>query len=97
MLDGCTIDTEGNLWAAVHEGSRVIKLNLAGEVVAKVVMPAWRITCPTFGGKELDRLFVTTAGVQDGEETPEGSGYHGAVFKIKTQAKGARSNKFGAF
>jgi len=97
VLDGCTIDTEGNLWAAVHEGSRVVKLSPQGEVVGKVTLPAWKITCPAFGGKELDTLFVTTAGVDAGEETPEGSRDHGAVFRIKTAAKGARPNKFGAF
>lgn len=97
VLDGCTIDTDGNLWTAVHEGSRILKLSPQGEVLAHVTMPAWKITCPAFGGRDLDIIFVTTAGVDDGEETPEGSGHHGAVFQIKAGAKGARSNKFGAF
>ena len=97
VLDGCTIDTDGNLWAAVHEGSRLLKISPEGKVIGQVKIPAWKATCPCFGGPDLDELFITTAGVGDGEKAPEGSGAHGSLFRVKTAAKGLRSNKFGPF
>ncbi|CCX30059.1 hypothetical protein FPQ18DRAFT_356864 [Pyronema domesticum] len=94
VLDGCTVDTDGNVWAAVHEGGRVIKISPEGKVVKQVKLGAWRITCPAFGrGGEM---FVTTAGVEEGENAPEGSVGHGAVWRFETGAKGGHErNMFG--
>ncbi|KAF8540990.1 putative anterior fat body protein [Trichophaea hybrida] len=78
--DGCTIDTEGHLWVAVHEGSRVIRISPQGEVVSQITLPAWKVTCPTFGGPDFNE-FITTAGVDAGEKTPNGSRDHGNMFR----------------
>lgn len=60
--DGMTVDAEGMLWIAHWEGSRVTRWNPAdGSLLATVPLPADRVTCPTFGGKDLDILYVTTA------------------------------------
>ncbi|KAF8245205.1 SGL-domain-containing protein [Wilcoxina mikolae CBS 423.85] len=95
--DGCTIDTEGHLWVAVHEGSRVIRISPQGEVVSQITLPAWKVTCPAFGGPDFNELFITTAEVDAGEKTPNGSRDNGNVFRTKTRATGLRPNKFGAF
>jgi sugar lactone lactonase YvrE len=92
--DGCTIDSEGHLWIALHEGSRVIRVSPEGKLVGQVLLKAWKITCPVFGGPNLDQLFITTAGVGADEPKPEGSRDHGAVFRIKTKVKGLPANKF---
>ncbi|RPA97393.1 regucalcin like protein [Choiromyces venosus 120613-1] len=84
--DGCTIDTEGFLWIALHEGSRVIRIPPEGKILGK-------ITCPIFGGLDLNELF-TTAGVGEEEPKPEGSVDNGAVFRIRTSSKGLPANKF---
>ncbi|XP_013139348.1 PREDICTED: regucalcin-like isoform X1 [Papilio polytes] len=60
--DGMTIDTEGYLWVALFNGSAVIKVDpKIGTVVNKVAIPAEQVTSVTFGGPNLDILFVTTA------------------------------------
>jgi sugar lactone lactonase YvrE len=95
VLDGCAVDIAGNVWTAVHEGACVLKLSPEGTVLAKVELPAWRVTCPAFGRE--GELFVTTAGVEEGERPPEGTKYHGAVFRVMTGVQGATRNKFGPF
>ncbi|XP_013139357.1 PREDICTED: regucalcin-like [Papilio polytes] len=70
--DGLTIDTEGNLWIAIFYGSCVLKVDpRSGTVLDRVPIPAKQITSVTFGGRNLDTLFVTTASLPiDGEQKP---------------------------
>lgn len=93
--DGLTVDAEGYLWIAIHEGSRVIRVSPEGKEVSQITMKAWKITCPVFGGPDLDELFITTAGAEDGDpHMPAGAGDHGSVFRVKTVAKGMPANRF---
>ncbi|XP_014356902.2 regucalcin-like [Papilio machaon] len=67
--DGMTIDTDGNLWIAIFYESCVLKVDpRSGNILDKVVIPANQITSVTFGGRNMDTLFVTTASLNLGEE-----------------------------
>ncbi|PZC86898.1 regucalcin [Helicoverpa armigera] len=60
--DGTTIDTDGNLWVAVFEGSCILKIDpRTGDLLQKVPIPALQVTSATFGGPNYDILFVTSA------------------------------------
>ncbi|KAK7203809.1 hypothetical protein BZA70DRAFT_282139 [Myxozyma melibiosi] len=60
--DGMTISEQGDLFIAVWNGRRVEqRCSKTGALKAKYFLPAARVTCPTFGGKNLDELYVTTA------------------------------------
>lgn len=72
--DGMTVDTEGFLWTALWAGHGVARWNPAdGRMVAKVECPAANVTCPSFGGPDLDVLYFTTArkGRDEAEASPE--------------------------
>jgi sugar lactone lactonase YvrE len=59
--DGMTIDADGNLWIAFCHGGCVSCFNPHnGEQLRKVDLPCVETTACAFGGKNLDRLFVTT-------------------------------------
>ncbi|KAJ8944496.1 hypothetical protein NQ318_011754 [Aromia moschata] len=62
VLDGMTIDTEGNLWVAVFNEARILKIDpRKPETIAGFVeLPAKQVTSVTFGGPNLDELYVTT-------------------------------------
>lgn len=60
--DGMTIDTEGNLLSARWGGGRIVKISPEGEVLGRLDLPVSKVSCPCFGGPDLDILFVTTAG-----------------------------------
>jgi D-xylonolactonase len=66
--DGLTIDRAGELWSARWGGSRVLHIGVAGQLLGEISLPVTRVSSATFGGPELDTLYVTTAGglVDDG-------------------------------
>lgn len=92
--DGCAIDVEDHLWIAIHEGGEVLRVNPQGKVVGRVELPAWKITCPVFGGENMDELFITCAGLGEGEKSPEKYKHNGAIFRVKVGIKGRAKNKF---
>lgn len=92
--DGCTIDSEGYLWIAIHDGSRVIRVSPEGKQVAEITMNALKITCPVFGGPDNDTLYITSAGVGADDPKPEGCKDNGALFRFKTSTTGLPANKF---
>ncbi|AZB44145.1 SMP-30/gluconolactonase/LRE family protein [Bacillus sp. FJAT-42376] len=93
--DGMTIDAEGNLWIAHFNGSRVSRWNPdTGEKLEEVHLPVSQVTCCTFGGKDLDELYITTGRENlEGEELAK-QPLAGAIFKYKTDTKGVKSNRY---
>jgi sugar lactone lactonase YvrE len=59
--DGLTVDADGGVWVALHGGNAVRRYTPAGDVDAVVDVPARQVTACTFGGPELDQLFITTS------------------------------------
>lgn len=61
MLDGMTIDNEGMLWIAVSGGGMLIHVDpKKGEVLSRLKVPSLKPTSCTFGGPELDEIYITT-------------------------------------
>ena len=71
--DGAVIDRYGNLWNAQWGASQVACYNPAGELIKRVTFPAQQISCPAFGGLNMDLLLVTSATVDaDKKDTSAG-------------------------
>ncbi|XP_004930716.1 regucalcin isoform X2 [Bombyx mori] len=69
IVDGMTIDTDGNLWVANFDGRQVLKIDpRGGKLLQKIPIPALQVTSVTFGGPDLDQLYVTSASMNRGEE-----------------------------
>lgn len=83
--DGMTVDAEGCLWVALWGGGAVVRFSPEGEAIARVALPAEKITCPTFGGPGYRSLYVTTAGGDTRSETWPGAG---ALFRFTPPAPG---------
>ena len=61
--DGMCIDSQDRLWVAIWDGKRIeCRNSLTGELEAVVNVPATRVSSCCFYGKNLDKLFITTAG-----------------------------------
>ncbi len=80
--DGMTTDSEGGIWVAHWGGSCVSRFTPAGERERAIALPASQITNVAFAGRDLDRMFVTSAA--DGLDEPLG----GALFEVKSGARG---------
>lgn len=65
--DGAQVDSDGFLWIALSGAGRVVRVNPSTSVVDMVVhLPVKSPTSCTFGGPELDHLFITTRGPDGG-------------------------------
>lgn len=65
--DGAQVDAQGYLWIALSGSSRVVRMDPAAGAVDMVVhLPCKCPTSVTFGGADLDELFITTRGPDGG-------------------------------
>jgi L-arabinonolactonase len=58
--DGATIDSENHLWTALVEIGKMARFTPDGQLDRLIDMPVRYVTCPCFGGPELDILYVTS-------------------------------------
>ncbi|SDM69196.1 SMP-30/gluconolactonase/LRE family protein [Sediminibacillus halophilus] len=93
--DGMTIDEEGMLWIAQWGGARVGRWNPeTGKCLQTIELPAAHVSSCTFGGADLDELYITTAREHLRAEQLKQQPHAGGLFWIKLDVKGAASNKF---
>ncbi|MED2974268.1 SMP-30/gluconolactonase/LRE family protein [Fictibacillus sp. B-59209] len=93
LPDGMTIDDEGMLWIAHWGGSKISRWNPKnGKQILSVPIPAFYVTSCTFGGKDLNELYITTARMENNHSKifPNAGG----VFRIKTSVKGCPTYQF---
>lgn len=83
--DGLTVDADGRIWVALWGGSAVHCYAPDGYLVDRLDVPASHVTACTFGGPDLDTLYITTSQV-DTDLTAEPLA--GAVFQAKVGIKG---------
>ncbi len=58
--DGATVDSEGFLWTALVEIGKMGRFTPEGKLDRLIDMPVRYVTCPCFGGPNLDILYVTS-------------------------------------
>lgn len=90
--DGGAVDAEGNYYAAMFEGARVVKLSPAGEVLAEIPVPAQCPTMPCFGGDDLKTLYLTTARHKRPAAELEAYPLSGRVLSLRTGVPGLPVN-----
>ena len=93
--DGLAVDVEGYVWSALWGACRVVRFSPTSQIVAVVHFPALRVSCPAFGGKNMDELFITTAALdEDDLEGREKYVENGSIFRIKVGVKGFPKFRF---
>jgi sugar lactone lactonase YvrE len=88
--DGSAIDEEGCLWNCRFSGSCILRISPAGKVLQEIKMPVSNITNCTFGGNNLQTLYITTASLH----APEGERLAGGLFALHTSVRGLASSRF---
>tara|TARA_Y100000991_G_scaffold16046_1_gene10740 strand:+ start:166 stop:1065 length:900 start_codon:yes stop_codon:yes gene_type:complete len=93
--DGMTIDAEGMLWIALHDGSAVTRWDpTSGEHLATVELPCSKVTSCCFGGENLDQLFITTARHQLDPDQLEKQPLAGGLFVAEVGVAGLLAQTF---
>lgn len=76
MPDGATVSADGRVWVAINPGGKVAVFRPDGTLDLVIDLPASRPGSVAFGGKGLDRLFVTTLDpTVFGEPAEDADGY----------------------
>jgi sugar lactone lactonase YvrE len=92
--DGMTLDAEDHLWVALWDGWAVERYRPDGTLELRVEVPAAQATSCTFGGRDLDVLFITTAR----KEFPVGGRpdqlHAGGLFACRPGVRGRRAHRF---
>jgi len=88
--DGLTLDTEGGVWVALFGGSAVHRYDPSGALDAVVDVPASHPTACTFGGPDLDELWITTSAQETGAD-----GRSGALYRCTPGVRGREPLAYG--
>lgn len=92
--DGMTVDVEGNIWQCSFAGSRITKFSPKGGILDVIAMPVPNITSCTFGGPELDTLFITSARYLMSDEDIRKYPLAGSLFSLKPGVRGLLTPTF---
>ncbi|MCC5623090.1 SMP-30/gluconolactonase/LRE family protein, partial [Nostoc sp. CHAB 5715] len=92
--DGLTIDSEGHIWSAMWDGWCVIRFNPKGEEILRIKLPVQLPTSCTFGGENLQTLYITTASVGLSQAEIEKSFHSGDLFALQTDITGLPNYDF---
>ncbi len=91
MPDGLAVDAEGGVWVALWDGAAVFRLSPEGKLDDVVALPCGRVTACSFGGENLDELFITTSRL----DVPEGTEPQaGSLFRCLPGVRGQAVNTF---
>ncbi|GFZ64508.1 calcium-binding protein [Pseudomonas amygdali pv. eriobotryae] len=80
--DGCTVDAEGCLWQALVYAGKLVRYTPDGQVDRIIDMPVKKVTSLTFGGPNLDTLYVTSMARPPLPRFPKDGQQRGALFAI---------------
>ena len=86
--DGMTVDSEGCLWIAFWGGWCIRRYSPDGEWVETIKMPVQRPTSCAFGGRDLERLYVTSASIGLDEEALQMQPNAGGLFMLEPGVRG---------
>ena len=94
--DGMTTDAEGTIWVALWAGFKVTRWNpKTGELLQTISVPAPNVTSCTFGGENMNELYITTARKDMEPAQLDKYPKAGSVFRFKTDAIGLKNFEFG--
>jgi sugar lactone lactonase YvrE len=88
--DGLTLDAEGGVWVALWKGGQVRRYSASGALDEVIELPVPKVTACTFGGPDLDQLYITTS--RYGEDSPHPSA--GAIFIARPGITGLPTRPF---
>jgi sugar lactone lactonase YvrE len=94
--DGMTVDAEGFVWVALWDGWAVERYTPDGTLDRRIDVPVAQASSCTFGGPDLDVLFITTAQKELSAESLAEQPHAGSLFICRPGVRGRASFRFGA-
>jgi sugar lactone lactonase YvrE len=94
MPDGMTVDSEGGIWVAYWDGWRVERHQPDGTLDLIIELPVAQVTSCTFGGGDLQDLYVTTAAYSLSPEERKAQPAAGGIFRVRVDRLGLPARRF---
>ena len=94
LPDGLTVDQEGFVWSAHWDGWRITRYDPEGKVERVIPLPVQRPTSCTFGGAELNQLYITSARTGLHEVDRREQPLAGNLLRIQTEITGQVENMY---
>jgi sugar lactone lactonase YvrE len=92
--DGMTLDAEDHLWVALWDGWAVERYAPDGNLELRVEVPVAQVSSCTFGGSDLDVLFITTAQKEFPAEGKPDQPHAGGLFACRPGVRGRPAYRF---
>lgn len=92
--DGAQIDADGCLWNAEYAGGRVVRYTPDGRIDRIVKLPVSQPTSCTFGGRNLDELYITSASQRLSPEQRAAEPLAGALFVVQPGVRGLKEGRY---
>jgi sugar lactone lactonase YvrE len=93
--DGAAVDVDGCYWICGNDAGLVHQFSSTGDLLRSVSIPVTKPSMCSFGGPNLDVLFVTS--ILPAAIGPEQVGLNGAVFAVDTGVRGLPEPLFTRF
>jgi sugar lactone lactonase YvrE len=92
--DGAAVDSEGNYWCAMYEGSRLLKLSPSGAILREILLPLRCPTMPCFGGPDLRTLFITSVRAKRPAAELDAFPWSGCVLSMDVDVPGREAHPY---
>ena len=92
--DGLCVDRDGFVWVAHWDGWCVSRFDPEGRRERKVRVPVPRPTSLCFGGRDLDRLYVTSAAMDLDTPALSAAPLSGSLFALEPGVRGLPCSAF---
>lgn len=92
--DGLTVDAEGHVWSVHNAVGRVVRYTPEGRIERTIELPVPRPCGCSFGGEQLDTLYITTARETLTPAQLEQFPLSGSLFAAKPGVRGLPEAKF---
>ncbi|PGH33707.1 hypothetical protein GX50_03445 [[Emmonsia] crescens] len=92
--DGMVVDTQGNLWMAVYDSSRIMVFSPDGKHLKDIILTARNVTCTTWGGRNWDLIFAATAKDPNPQSHETDDGGHMFLYKPQDGSRGQAKVEF---
>jgi sugar lactone lactonase YvrE len=92
--DGLTVDRDGFLWSVRWGGARIARYDPTGRLEREIRLPVTYPTSCTFGGANLDELYVTSARAPLPQHPAAREPGAGDLFRIRAGVRGIEAFRF---
>ena len=93
--DGMTVDADDCLWIAFWDGWCIRRFSPGGECLENIPVPIQKPTSCAFGGRDMTRLYITSASVGLTEDERAEQPCAGGLFMLDTPYVGIEDVPFG--